>query len=164
MSTDFLARRPARTAGLLVALLVAGACATRASSKLPDLCTGTAVSERVTLVIDTVLTPGSTLRTLTGQRYGMTLHLTPRLTPGNCGDATGDATYDAQLPDELVAGISHTVSPTWLVEGTEVVVDFNPAMANDHLEMRLPVDGSTGHWTLSGVAGQVARGRVLPGS
>jgi len=163
LSTDYIARQSTRTAVLLIGLLCAGACAPHASSKLPDLCTGTAVSKRVTLVLDTVLTPGSTLRALAGQRYAMTLHLTPQLTPGDCGDATGEASYDAQLPDELEAGISHTVSPTWLVLATEVEVDFNPTMSNDHLQMRLPLDGSTGHWTLSSLAGQVARGRVLTG-
>lgn len=139
-------------------------CAPRASRNLADLCRGTTVSTDLTLVIDTALAPApSTLRTLVGQRYHMTLRLMPQPPHGRCGDASGLANYDAHLPDELVAGISQTVTPTWLVLGTEVVVDFNPQAAAEHLELRLPIDGSTGHWTLSTPAGQVARGRVLKG-
>lgn len=166
MSTEITAVRRRVTAIFTLASIVcvAALCAPRASSSVADLCKGSAVVADINLVIDTTLQPApATLRALTGQRYHMTLRLMPQLIPGTCGDATGQASYNANLPDELSAGISHTVSPTWLVVGPEVVVDFNPQMANQHLEVRLPLDGSTGHWTLTSPSGQVARGRVLTG-
>jgi len=166
LSTEIAAVRRRANALLLLACLTSSAatCAPHASPNVADLCRGRIVSTDLTLVIDTTLPPApATLRALTGQRYHMTLRLMPQQLTGSCGDASGQASYDADLPDELNAGISRSVSPTWLMSGPEVVVDFNPQVASEHLELRLPLDGSTGHWTLTSTGGQIARGRVLTG-
>jgi hypothetical protein len=83
------------------------------------------------------------------------------VTPGDCGNSAGEASYEADLPPELQAGISSDASPTWLLVGTEVVVDFNPDLASRRLQIRLPLDSRPGRWTLVAPAGDVARGRVL---
>jgi hypothetical protein len=139
-------------------------CTPHVSAALGDLCTGSVVRQERTLVLDTVSTAATaTLAALAGRRYRIALRLAPIVTPRDCGNASGEANYDAHLPPELAAGVATDGTPTWLLLGPEIVVDFNPAIANRRLEIRLPLDGGTGHWTLTSPAGELAGGRVLNG-
>lgn len=165
MSTDVNAwRRVIYHIVWLSALAAPLGCAPHVSATLGDLCMGGVVRQDRTLVLDTVSTTATTtLAALAGQRYHIVLRLTPLVTPRDCGNASGEATYDAHLPPELLAGVATHATPTWLLLGTEMVVDFNPTIANRSLEIRLPLDGGTGHWTLTSPAGELAGGRVLHG-
>jgi hypothetical protein len=162
LSTETTRRRPVATA-LALALLL-GACHSRPSYKLTDLCGGaTGVTQRLTLVIDSAHpAAGASARGLVGKKYDLTLNLFNLLNPPRCEDRDGEASLSGYLPDFL----SHAVStrkqvPRWSIEGPDVAVQLNPGVLDDNLSFTLPLDGRDGRWGLSTLAGEVASGRLL---
>ena len=68
----------------------------------------------------------------------------------------------AHLPDELARAVtSRKQVPRWRIEAAGVAVDLNPGVIDRNLSFSLPLDGSNGSWSLSTLAGEVARGRLL---
>ncbi len=166
MSTDLdhTARpRVARRAAALVALLAATLTCTHAPSyRLSDLCVGGTVAQRLTLVVDSVPDDLSQ-RYLIGRRYDVQLSLINLLNPPKCANREGEASIVASLPDALENAITtRDQVPRWRIDGPEVVVDLNPGVLGRHVVLRLPLDGSTGRWSLDSVTGDIASGRLIP--
>lgn len=164
MSTDHM-RRATRALAPLVALLASGCLPFHASSSLQDLCNGKSVGESLSLALDSLgPTPPSGLRRLQGHRFHVALSLFNPLSTAHCEDRGGEAhaTLDA-LPDAIAAGASTKHAGRWWVDGTRIAVDLNPGVVDDNLELRLPLDGSIGSWSLSTIAGRTAWGRLIPG-
>ena len=139
------------------------ACAHPVSEQLADLCAGYSVVQHVTLVIDT-LTPraGIDAQKLKGSSYPLTINLHNLLNRRRCEDNSGEGSVVGYLPDALTAAVTTRKQVMrWDIEGKVLRVDLNPGVIDNNLNFALPMDGSTGRWTLARLAGQVGFGRLL---
>jgi hypothetical protein len=139
------------------------ACAHPVSDRLADLCGGYSVVQHVTLVVDT-LTPraGIDAQKLKGSRYPLTINLHNILNHRRCEDNSGEGSIVGYLPDALTASVTTRKQVMrWDVEGKVLRVDLNPGVIDNNLNFALPMDGSTGRWTLAKLSGQVGFGRLL---
>jgi hypothetical protein len=142
---------------------LAAACAHPVSERLADLCGGYSVVQHVTLVIDT-LTPraGIAAQKLKGNSYPLTINLHNLLNHRRCEDNSGEGSVIGYLPDALTAAVTTRKQVMrWDVEGKVLRVDLNPGVIDNNLNFALPMDGSTGRWTLAKLSGQVGFGRLL---
>lgn len=164
LSTDPM-RRPSRWTRLVtpLAALLMASCLHHTSSQIQAVCTGANVGKRLALVLDSV-TPaadGNLLR-LKGQRFDIMVNLANPLSTAHCEDRSGVATATVdELPDELARATAPKRGGQWRVDGTRVVVDLNPGVLTQNLQLVLPLDGSPGEWRLATLAGAVASGRLL---
>ena len=139
------------------------ACAHPVSDRLGDLCGGYSVVQHVTLVVDT-LTPraGIGAQRLKGNSYPLTINLHNLLNHRRCEDNSGEGSVIGYLPDALTAAVTTRKQVMrWNIEGKVLRVDLNPGVIDNNLNFALPMDGSTGRWTLAQLAGQVGFGRLL---
>jgi hypothetical protein len=160
-----LRRPPRRWAALpclgLVLLLAAG-CAPRTATQLTALCDGRNVAQRLTLVVDSVAEAATpSVQQMLGRRSHIVLTLMNEVGAATCGEQSGLATWSGQLPGPLEQASDPDRRLEWRVEGTDVVVQFNPMVMDHNLGMALPLRGGVGRWSLSGFAGELASGRVL---
>jgi len=163
MSTE--SARDKSVAALLLALLAAAGCVHRVSSNLDAVCRGERVGQRVTLVVDSVA-PGATpeLQRLRGARFDLAVTVISTAPTSTCADQSGTASISVdELPDALARAASRTRDANWQVQGTAIAINLNPGVADRNLQFTMPLDGSTGHWSLATFAGPVASGRLLPG-
>jgi hypothetical protein len=146
-----------------VALSAVAGCPRRTGFTLSDLCEGRSVAQHLTLVVDSVRAPaGPDLRRLTGHDFDVALNLVNLSQGRSCADRSGEASIQAQLPDELASAVtSRKQVARWRIQAARVAVDLNPGVIDNNLSFSLPLDGSDGSWSLSTIAGEVARGRLL---
>lgn len=153
----------ARALTALATLCGLAACAHPVSTTLADLCAGYSVVQHVTLVIDT-LTPraGITAQKLKGTSYPLTINLHNLLTRHRCEDNSGEGSVIGYLPDALTAAVTTRKQVMrWNMEGKVLRVDLNPGVIDNNLNFALPLNGSTGRWSLAKLSGQVGFGRLL---
>src|SRR6185312_9341997 len=163
MSTE-CARR-ASGVSLTLALLAATGCVHHSiSSNLEAVCRGEHVGERIMLVVDSVAPSGEPeLQRLRGAHFNLALTVLTTSLTGQCADQMGSASVSVdELPDVLAQGASQTRGADWHIQGTAIAVNLNRGVADNNLLFLLPLDGGTGHWSLSRLAGPVASGRLLP--
>ncbi len=150
-----------------LALAALAACAVPHTSSLSSLCSDESVVQHVVLVVDSVAPPGGlNVQELRGRRIALTLTLlsdveqpSPFRSP--CPDATGRATWVGAIPGALRTGVGDSTRAAWRIQGDKVRIDLNPGVADNNLEILLPIEGDGGRWGLSTLAGEVASGRVL---
>jgi hypothetical protein len=153
----------ARALTVLATLCGLAACAHPVSTRLADLCAGYSVVQHVTLVIDT-LTPraGIGAQKLKGTSYPLTINLHNLLNRHRCEDNSGEGSVIGYLPDALTAAVTTRKQVMrWNMEGKLLRVDLNPGVIDNNLNFALPLDGSTGRWSLAKLSGQVGFGRLL---
>jgi hypothetical protein len=153
----------ARALTVLATLCWLAACAHPVSTRLADLCAGYSVVQHVTLVIDT-LTPraGLAAQKLKGTSYPLTINLHNLLNRHRCEDNSGEGSVIGYLPDALTAAVTTRKQVMrWNMEGKLLRVDLNPGVIDNNLNFALPLDGSTGRWSLAKLSGQVGFGRLL---
>lgn len=131
--------------------------------QLTALCDGRSVAQRVTIVVDSVATHASpAVQQIHGRRAELLLTLTTETGIGRCVDQSGVATWAGEIPPALEQATDPDRRLEWRIEGENVVVAFNPRVADNNLGMALPLRGGIGRWSLSGFAGELASGRAIP--
>jgi hypothetical protein len=147
----------------LATFLGVAACAHPVSDRLADLCGGYSVVQHVTLVIDTLTSrAGTGAQKLRGNSYPLTINLHNLLNHRRCEDNSGEGSVLGYLPDALTAAVTTRKQVMrWDIEGKVLRVDLNPGVIDNNLNFALPMDGSTGRWTLAKLSGQVGFGRLL---
>jgi len=151
---------------ILAALLAPvglAACTHPVSTRLEDLCGGYSVVQHVVLVIDT-LTPraGGSAQRLKGNSYPLTINLHNILHHRRCEDNSGEGAVLGYLPDVLTSAVTTRKQVMrWDIEGKVLRVDLNPGVIDNNLHFELPMNGTTGRWSLAHLSGQVGYGRLL---
>jgi hypothetical protein len=147
----------------LLSLVGLTACTHPVSTRLEDLCGGYSVVQHVVLVIDT-LTPraGSGAQRLKGNSYPLTINLHNLLSHHRCEDNSGEGAVLGYLPDVLTSAVTTRKQVMrWDIEGRVLRVDLNPGVIDNNLHFELPMNGTTGRWSLAHLSGQVGYGRLL---
>ncbi len=150
---------------LLATALVAFGCAPRMAGQLTALCDGRHVSQRVTIVVDSVVPHASpAIHDILGRRADLMLTLLSETGIRRCVDQSGVASWTGEIPQVLETATDPDRRLEWRIEGEDVVVAFNPLVVDNNLGMALPLRGGMGRWSLSGLAGELASGRAIPES
>lgn len=147
----------------LFAILLAVSCAPRMARQLTALCDGRDVSHGVTIIVDSVVPHASAaVQQVLGRRANLVLTMMTETRIGRCEDQSGVATWAGEIPAVLEQATDPDRRLEWRIEGEDVVVAFNPRMADNNLGVALPLRGGIGRWSLSGLSGELASGRAIP--